>query len=96
MSVTVRDASLVTLRNRNKAVNNYASAFSTAINAGVQGLTAPGASGAETVAEAKLGCIACNTYTNELKRSGLVAGTPDANLELYPFNPSSGGAGRTY
>jgi hypothetical protein len=98
MSTTVRDASLITLRNRNKAVNAYASSFRTVIQATrpQQGLTAPGAAGAETVAEAVLGCTACTIYNNELIRAGVVAGTPDANLSLYPFNPSSGGAGRTY
>jgi hypothetical protein len=98
MSTTVRDASLITLRNRNKAVNAYASSFRTANQSAApqQGLTAPGAAGAETVAEAVLGCTACTIYTNELIKVGVVSGTPDRNLSLYPFNPSSGGAGRTY
>lgn len=98
MNVTVRDASLVTKRNRNKAVSAYASAFSQAVNSATpqQALTAPAASGAETVAEIKLGCEACTVYQNELKKVGLASGTPDTNLSLYPFNPSSGGAGRTY
>ena len=98
MSVAVRDASLVTKRNRNKAVSAYASAFTQAIQSATpqQALTAPGASGAERVAEIKLGCEACAVYQNELRKVGLASGTPDRNLSLYPFNPSSGGAGRTY
>jgi hypothetical protein len=96
MSLTVRDASLITQRNRNKAVNAYAQSFRSAVGSGVQGLTAPGAAGAESVTEAKLGCTACAVYQNELVKAGIVSGTPDTNLSLYPFNPSSGGAGRTY
>ncbi len=99
MSLTVRDASLVTQRNRNKALNAYASGFSSAINSSTgaqQGLKAPGLTGAEVVGEIKLGCIACTVYQNELIKQGRASGTPDTNLSLYPFNPSSGGAGRTY
>jgi hypothetical protein len=96
--LTVRDASLVTVRNRNKALNAYATGFTSAIQTArpAQGLTVPGATGAETVSEKLLGCIACTAYSNDLKRYGLESGTPDGNTTVYPFNPSSGGAGRTY
>lgn len=99
MNVTVRDASLVTQRNRNKALNAYATGFNNAINAPTgaqQGMKAPALTGGEVVGEIKLGCIACHVYQNELVKAGLASGTPDTNLSLYPFNPSSGGAGRTY
>jgi hypothetical protein len=98
MSTTVRDASLVTKRNRNKAIHSYADTYKTLINSAnpKQATVSPGATGAETVTEAKLGCIACHVYENELIRSGVLPGTPDNNLQLYPFNPSSGGANRTY
>ena len=94
MYVAVRDASLVTKRNRNKAVNAYKTDFNTQINAAgnaKQGLTSPGQAGAETVAQAKLGCIACTIYNNNATNPN-----PDANQTLYPFNPSAGGAGRSY
>ena len=99
MSTTVRDASLVTQRNRNKAVNSYYQAFKTAViesSNPQQGMVVPGATGANSVTQAKLGCIACTIYNNELIRSGLATGTSDNNLQLYPFNPSAGGANQTF
>ena len=96
--LTVRDASLVAKRNRDKALNAYAAGFSAAINTAApqQGMTVPGITGAETVLEKNAGCVACAVYTNELRKIGLATGTPDNNTSLYPFNPSSGGAGRKY
>lgn len=92
MSCTIRDASLVTLRNRNKAVNSYYTQWQTATrdsstaNSSLVG--GPSGAGAEVVAQVKLGCTACTAFTN------FSNGDRTNNIQLYPFNPSSGGAGR--
>ena len=93
MPCTVRDASLVTVRNRNKALNSYYQSWKAATvsaAAPVQSLKAPAITGAEVLTEAKLGCSACYAYQNQLNKD---AGEPyDSNITVYPFNPSAGGA----
>lgn len=90
MNVAVRDASLVTTRNRNKALNAYyqdwKSATVNSSNAN-PALKAPAATGAEVVAQIKEGCVACQIYTNSR-----ITPNPDPNQVLYPFNPSACGA----
>jgi hypothetical protein len=92
MSVTVRDASLVTKRNRNIALNSYYTQWkdATVLSSNPKSATTgPAGAGAEVVAEIKLGCQACVARDN----FGVIP-NPDPNTELYPFNPSSGGASR--
>jgi hypothetical protein len=94
MSLAVRDASLVTQKNRNKALNAYYQDWKTnTVNSSAPkpGITGPATTGAETLTEVKLGCQACFVYTNSL-----TIPNPDPNQPLYSFNPSSGGAGRSY
>jgi len=93
MPCTVRDASLVTVRKRNKAINSYYQAWKSATvsaAAPVQSLKAPGITGAEVLTEAKIGCTTCFIEQNEINKD---AGQPyDPNVSRYPFNPSAGGA----
>lgn len=92
MSVTVRDASLVTKRNRNIAENSYYTQWKNATvlsAAPSQATSNPTGAGAQVVAEIKLGCQAC-VARNDF---GVIPPS-DANTQVYPFNPSSGGAGR--
>ncbi len=92
MSVTVRDASLVTKKNRNIAENSYYTQWKNATvlsSNPSQATSNPAGAGAQVVAEIKEGCQACVARDN----FGVLP-TPDANTERYPFNPSSGGAGR--
>ncbi len=92
MSTTVRDASLVTKNNRNKAVNAYYTQWKDATmnttTANLSLINGPAGAGAEVVAQIKLGCEQC------VKQNNFLAGTTDNNMTLYPFNPSSGGASR--
>jgi hypothetical protein len=105
MPTTVRDASLVTTRNRNIAEFSYYTAWknetaNTPGNANFA-LKQPVVGGANSVSEVTLGGIATNAFNNEFLKSGA---NPtffstlgyDSNVALYPPNPSSGGAGRTY
>ena len=92
MSVTVRDASLVTKRNRNIAVNSYYTQWKAATVTSAtptQAASNPAGAGAEVIAQVKEGCQACVARNN----FGVLP-DPDPNTDLYPFNPSSGGAGR--
>ena len=92
MSTTVRDASLVTKRNRNKAENAYYQAWknATVLSSNPSAATTtPTGAGAQVVSEIRLGCEACVVYNNSR-----VTPNPDPNTTVYPFNPSSGGAGR--
>jgi hypothetical protein len=89
----MRDASSVTIRNRNMALNSYynswkeASVLSANANLALRG---PGITSAEVVAEIKLGCTACHAISNEAAKN---SGRPyDSNVSRYPFNPSAGGA----
>ncbi len=97
MSCTVRDASLVTVRNRNKSINSYKQGFTTATmntsNANASLVQGPVGGQAQNVANATLGCIACTTYDNFVS-TAINGSSPDPNQTLYPFNPSSGGASR--
>ncbi len=92
MPTTVRDASLVTQRKRNMALNSYYETWKAAtVNSSspVSGLKAPAATGAEVVKQISAGCRACYILENEaLKEQGL----GDPNLSRYPANPSAGGA----
>ena len=91
MGTTNRDASQITVRNRNKALNAYYEAWKTANVTGGSvpngTLKAPAATSAEVVAQIKAGCVACTILTN----AGL-ATNPDPNQVLYPSNVSRGGA----
>ena len=90
MNVAVRDASLVTTRNRNKAAYGYYQQWSDAtVNSSNANpaLKAPAATGAAVVAQIKLGCTACTIYNNSR-----ISPNPDPNQTLYPFNPSACGA----
>jgi hypothetical protein len=89
MGTANRDASQITVRNRNKAENSYYEAWKSAtvtasgpVNMAV---TRPTGAGAAVVAEIKLGCSAC--YVDNT--------TTDPNQTRYPPNYSSGGAGRS-
>ena len=90
MNVAVRDASLVTKRNRNKALNAYYQDWknNTVLAANVNpAMKAPAATSAEVVAQIKEGCVACTIYNNSR-----ITPNPDPNQVLYPFNPSACGA----
>ena len=93
MPCTVRDASLVTVRKRNKALNSYYVSWKdvtvSAANP-LPGVTSPAKTSAELVKQIQLGGTAAYIYQNELNKN---AGHPfDPNVSLYPFNPSAGGA----
>ncbi len=91
MSTTVRDASLVTKKNNNIALNTYYSTWNT--NTVLGGVTpnmamkAPGLTSAEALTNAKLGCIECAVLSN----ANPLNGTQDPNL-LEIQNRSTGGA----
>lgn len=91
MSCTVRDASLVTKNNRNKAEFAYYSSWKDATmntaNSNPSLVKGPAGAGAQVVGEIKLGCEQC------VKLENFLANTTDGNMALYPFNPSSRGAG---
>ncbi len=90
MGVTNRDASLITQRNRNRALNSYYEAWKTAnVTGSVANNTmkAPAATSAEVVAQIKAGCVSCTILNN-----ASVTPNPDPNQVLYPANPSAGGA----
>jgi hypothetical protein len=92
MPPTVRDASLVTQRKRNIALNSYYETWKAAtVNSSnpTSALKAPAATGAEVVKQISAGCRACYVLDNEaLKEQGL----GDPNVSRYPANPSAGGA----
>lgn len=94
MGTANRDASQVTVKNRNKALSSYKEQWKNeTVNSSAPkvGITGPATTGAETVTQIRLGCEACTVYTNSLTTPN-----PDPNTTVYPFNPSSGGAGRNY
>ena len=80
-----RDASQVTMKNRNKAENAYYNDWKnvtvTPVGAVSHAATRPTGAGAAVVAEIGLGCTACYAATGV-----------DVNQDQIP-NPSSGGAG---
>ena len=88
MGVTNRDSSVLTMKRRGIAENSYYTQWyaATVSNSNPQqGLTAPAKVSAEVIAQISLGCTTCASST----------GT-DPNTTQYPFNPSSGGAGRGF
>ena len=93
MPCTVRDASLVTTKNRGIALNAYYNDWKNSVvnsNRPNAALTPPANTGAEVVAEIREGCVACNALTNETAK--ILGQTYDRNVSLYPANPSAGGA----
>jgi hypothetical protein len=93
MPTAVRDASLVTLKNRGIAINAYKSAFTSATmnTAAANGaLVAPGVTGAETLIQARVGCEACVAI--DAFNAAAAGQTTDPNISRYPANPSAGGA----
>jgi len=90
MGVTNRDASILTKKNRGVAQNAYYQQWynATVVN-GRPGVAGPASTSAEVVAEIRVGCTECATL------DAVAAGT-DRNASQYPFNPSSGGAGRSF
>jgi len=93
MGTTVRDASMVTLKKRNIALNSYYNSWKAATvlsSAPVAATTGPGRTSAELIKEIQLGCIACNAVSNETAKNAGQA--YDRNVSLYPTNPSAGGA----
>lgn len=105
MPTAVRDASSVTTRNRNIAEFSYYQAWQkqTMNSSGFTNLAvrSPVVSGANLLSEVIQGGIATNAFNNELIKQGAdpklfsTLGY-DANVALYPPNPSSGGAGRHF
>jgi hypothetical protein len=89
MGTANRDASQITLRNRNRALNAYYQGWTAATvnGSGNAALKAPAATGAEVVEQIKAGCVACTIYNNSL-----VTPNPDPNQVLYPSKVSRGGA----
>ena len=88
MGVTNRDASILTKKNRGVAENSYYQQWYTAtVVQGKGGVAGPAKPSAEVVDQIKVGCTACATLD--------AVGT-DGNASQYPFNPSSGGAGRSF
>ena len=86
MGVTNRDSSLLTMKRRGMAENSYYTQWVAATvksSNPQQGLTPPARVSSAVVAEITLGCATCTA--NEGK---------DRNLGV--FNPSSGGAGRSF
>lgn len=90
MGVTNRDASILTKKNRGVAENAYYQQwYSATMVEGKGGVAGPAKTSAEVVAEIKVGCTQCATLA-------AVAASTDPNASQYPFNPSSGGAGRSF
>jgi hypothetical protein len=88
MGLTNRDSSVLTMKRRGMAENSYYTQWKAATmntSTPMQGVTAPAKVSAEVISEITLGCSTCTA----------IAGT-DPNMRQYPFNPSSGGAGRGY
>jgi hypothetical protein len=90
MGVTNRDSSLLTKKRRGIAENSYytqwkASTMNTSTP--LPGITSPARVSAEVLTEITLGCATCAANANP---------QTDRNLAQYPFNPSSGGAGRSF
>jgi len=88
MGVANRDSSVLTMKRRGQAENSYYQQWRVATMSGgtaQPGLTAPAKVSAEVVTQITLGCMTC-----------AAANGTDSNLTPYPFNPSSGGAGRGF
>jgi len=92
MGVANRDSSVLTMKRRGQAENSYYQQWRVATMSGgtaQPGLTAPAKVSAEVVTQITLGCMTCAAITAD-------ANGTDKNLTAYPFNPSSGGAGRGF
>jgi hypothetical protein len=90
MGVTNRDSSILTQKRRGIAENSYYTQWKAAtVNTStpLPGITSPARVSAEVVSEIRLGCATCAANANP---------QTDRNLSAYPFNPSSGGAGRSF
>jgi hypothetical protein len=79
MGLANRDASVLTQKRRNIAVNAYYESWKASTNSGNSAATGPARASAEVVSEKNLGCTACFVLTN----------TTDANQLRYPPNVSS-------
>ena len=93
MGVTNRDASLLTQRNRDRALYSYKSSWTSATVNSVNpasAVTGPATTGTQTLTQANLGCVACTVLNNEISKN--TGGAFDPNQSLYPANPSRGGA----
>lgn len=95
MGTANRDASQITVRNRNKALASYYSSWESAtMKTGganvVMSLKAPGINSAEIIAQQNSGCVACL-----IEKNNMTGETPDPNQPLYPTNGSRGGASST-
>jgi hypothetical protein len=92
MPTAVRDASLVTKKNRDIALNAYYNSWkdSTVNATNANGaLAPPAATGAAVVAQIRDGCSACAALTNF---NSIALGGTMGNLTRYPPNPTTGGA----
>lgn len=83
MSTTVRDASLITKKNRDIALYAWKQQQTTAVNNGVNTILAeqPNTQSAQIVLQRNLGCDACAQVT----------ATATSVVINYPFNGSGGG-----
>jgi hypothetical protein len=102
MPTAVRDASLVTLRNRNKAQASYYNAWKAdTVNSSKPNtaLNPPVIGGANLVSDIFDGNVATNVLTNEYAKFASTNGVslatirttlktlgPDPNVSLYPYN----------
>ena len=92
MPCTVRDASLVTKKNRNIALNSYYNAWKAATMntaTGNQAVTGPATTSAEVLPEVREGCTACVGLANF---NAMATGAPMGNVTRYPPNASWCGA----
>jgi hypothetical protein len=94
MPTAVRDASMVTKKNRDIALNAYYNSWKESTvngtgNAVNAALAPPAATGAEVVAQIREGCSACAALTNF---NEIALGGTQGNLTRYPPNPTTGGA----
>jgi hypothetical protein len=95
MGTANRDASQITVRNRNKALASYYSSWESAtMKTGgtnvIMSLKAPAVNSAELIAQENSGCVACL-----IEKNNMTGATPDPNQPLYPTNGSRGGASST-
>lgn len=83
MSVTVRDASLITKRNRDVALYAWKNQQNNLVNSGGNTILAeqPSYQSGQVVTQRNLGCIACAQVT----------ATPTSVVINYPFVGSGGG-----
>ena len=83
MSTTVRDASLITKKNRDIALYAWKNQQTTAVNNGQTVVLAeqPTYQSGQVVTQRNLGCVAC----------GQVTATPTSVVINYPFVGSGGG-----